>query len=354
MNFKILTVLGARPQFVKAAVVSKALLDVGINEVIVHSGQHYDDNMSDIFWREMGIPEVSFHLNAGPGAHGEQTAQIMAALERIMLEEASDVDAVMVYGDTNTTLAAAIVAAKLHKPVIHVEAGLRSFNRRMPEEINRIVTDHVSSLFFCSSQTGVKQLETEGITQHVYDVGDVMYDAFLNFSKLAEKTLKADIFPEQFILATVHRPSNTDDPGRLRKICEVFRAQTHQVVWPVHPRNKKMLKDMELPKNVICIEPLGYTQMLLALRHCAYVITDSGGLQKEAYWAKKQCFTLRDDTEWVETLEGGWNNLLKLEEDDLLSIFTSKPNTDWKPLYGDGKASVRIADIIKNCSEHFI
>lgn len=345
----IITLIGARPQFVKAAVVSQALKALHIPEVIVHSGQHYDEKMSRIFWDELGIPEPLHNLNIGSGSHTFQTAQIMLGMEGIFEEYKGKIKALMVYGDTNTTLAGALVASKMDIPIVHVESGLRSFNRKMPEEINRIVTDHLSSVLFCPSESSVQRLYDEGIRENVFNVGDVMYDCFEKFSKIALDRADIGRYFEQAIstsLITLHRPVNTDNYSTVQQILDELKKLPENFVWPVHPRNKSNLARLEIPSNVKLTEPLSYFEMLNMLMHCKKVITDSGGLQKEAYWAKKQCLTMREETEWVETLEGGWNILTSV--DRMVSDFDKKPMSEWKPLYGDGRAADKIAGILKN------
>jgi UDP-GlcNAc3NAcA epimerase len=345
----ILTVVGARPQFVKAAVVSKAFHDSGIEEQIVHTGQHYDLKMSEIFWEELNIPSPFLNLNIGSGSHGHQTGKMMIDLESAVLSLETRPSHILVYGDTNSTLAAALVGSKLHIPIIHVEAGLRSYNREMPEEINRVLTDHISELLFCSSEEGVRNLKQEGIGKGVHVVGDVMFDAIRTFSAFAKDKNSSfmDAFRDQyFSLCTIHRPANTDNSEHLTSILSAFAEIEEPILWPVHPRVKSRLKDLDIPENVIISEPLSYFEMLLALKNCSRVFTDSGGLQKEAYWMKKPCITLRDETEWVETLEGGWNQLVGHDRTAILQASRKKPKTDWKPIYGDGKASKRIAEII--------
>ena len=349
MSLKIVTIIGARPQFIKAAAVSKAFIEAGIEEIIVHSGQHYDANMSDVFWDELGIPKTKHHLNVGSASHANQTAQIMIKFEEVLLNQEKGADAVMVYGDTNTTLAVALVASKLQIPIIHVEAGLRSFNRAMPEEINRILTDCISELLFCSSEVSIRQLEKEGVEGKAVNTGDVMYDAFQMFSQAA-KGLQLTKFnaQEPFSLFTLHRQSNTVDVSTVNGIISQLSAVPNKVIWPIHPRILKWKEQMNLPDNVEIVEPLSYMEMLKALDLCETVFTDSGGLQKEAYWAKKQCFTFRNDTEWVETLEGGWNTLIKEGSNDFAQALSQKPSTPWKPIYGTGKASAAIAETIKS------
>ncbi len=347
MSF-ILTIVGARPQFVKAAVVSHALHSRGINEQIIHTGQHYDYEMSTVFWEELGIPAPASNLEVGSGTHGTQTGFMLTKLEQYILDLKKKPAALLVYGDTNSTLAGALVASKLHIPIVHIEAGLRSFNREMPEEINRVVTDHISSFLFCSSQPSVEQLAKEGITENVFNVGDVMYDALLRFSEIAESKISLNsIIPfleEQYYLATVHRPVNTDSDTNLDAILEAFAGLDKPVVWPVHPRNKKKLTDKKIPVNLHLIEPASYHQMMILLKNSYKVITDSGGLQKEAYWMKKQCITIREQTEWTETLEGEWNILTGADASHIIYASQQTPSTKWTPLYGDGKASQKIAE----------
>ncbi len=347
----ILTIVGARPQFVKAAVVSEALSDLNIPEKIIHTGQHYDHEMSTIFWEELNIPVPALNLGIGSGSHGEQTGIMLQKLESYILQEPELPTALMVYGDTNSTLAGALVASKLHIPVIHVEAGLRSFNKAMPEEINRIMTDHISDILFCSSDQGVKQLKREGISKGVFNVGDVMYDALLTFSEIAkQKVSLSDITSlkkDQFILTTIHRPSNTDNEDHLKNIMEAFSKIEQQILWPVHPRNKNKIEQLDLPANLVLSEPVSYFEMMVLLNNCQKVITDSGGLQKEAYWMKKQCITVRNETEWIETLDGKWNTLTGPYAERIVRAVNSNPETNWVPLYGQGFSSSDIANIIK-------
>jgi UDP-GlcNAc3NAcA epimerase len=349
----ILTIIGARPQFVKAAVLSKALQEVGIPEKIVHTGQHYDYKMSEIFFEELNIPKVAFNLNVGSSSHGVQTGEMMIAIEKIVLDNYNQLKAILVYGDTNSTAAGALVAAKLHIPVIHVEAGLRSFDKTMPEEINRIVTDHISTILFCSSTEGVNQLAKEGIANNVYNVGDIMYDAVKAFSARSkapqDATLQELILTGNFVLVTLHRPSNTDDTTKMQLILDAMAAQQDQhFIWPVHPRNKATLSALYIPANLLLIEPFSYFEMLHALQHCQVVITDSGGLQKEAYWMQKPCITLRNTTEWIETLHHNWNQLCNLDTTTIADCLNRIPTMDtWVPLYGNGNTSTEIAAIIK-------
>lgn len=345
----VVSVIGARPQFVKAAIVSKALRNVGIEERVVHSGQHYDYAMSGRFLEDLAIT-IDANLKVGSGSHANQTAQIMTGFEDYLLALRSPADAVIVYGDTNSTSAAALVAAKLHIPLVHVEAGLRSYNRKMPEEVNRVVTDHLSEVLFCSSEEGRSNLRKEGITQGVFVTGDVMFDAFQHFS--AQVTLGATVkrilgaAQGKFILMTMHRPSNTDDPDFLPKLKKVLKGVGMPVIWPVHPRFRAAVDAAKFPKYVHCIDPVGYFEMMDLLNGCNHVLTDSGGLQKEAYWARRPCTTLREETEWVETLSGRWNVLANLE-DDLPDLLRRQPETPWEPLYGDGTASSEIGGLLR-------
>ena len=343
----ILTIVGARPQFVKAAVVSKALADAGIQEQIIHTGQHYDHEMSTVFWEELNLPVPEINLEVGSGPHGQQTGIMLQKIEDYILNLKTKPDALIVYGDTNSTLAGALVAAKLHIPVVHVEAGLRSFNREMPEEINRIMTDHVSRVLFCSSDESVQQLKKEGVTDNVYSIGDVMQDAIVSFSDIASKKFSlGDIIPfaeNEFYLATIHRPANTDSEENLRSILQALSSLDKPVVWPVHPRNKKKLYGLGETKNLHLLEPVSYFKMLILLKNSAKVITDSGGLQKEAYWLKKQCITIREETEWIETLHGDWNQITGASFKKITTAVNSEPTSEWKPLYGNGNAAKEIA-----------
>lgn len=342
----ILSVVGARPQFIKAAVVSRAFSAIGVKECLVHTGQHYDEAMSGRILTELGINNLSANLKCGSGSQAVQTAEIMVRFEKLILETGG-ITAVLVYGDTNSSIAAALVASKLHIPVIHVEAGLRSFNRRMPEEINRVVVDHLSELLFCSSGEGVQQLASEGICQSVEDVGDVMLDAFQTYLPAARRQFDSTCFESPFAVVTIHRPSNTDEPERLQAIIDQLKRCDLRFYWPVHPRIKDRLAGMELPDNIVVTEPFSYLKMLSALAHCECVITDSGGLQKETYWAKKRCITARAETEWVETLDGNWNQLWDASVTALSDLIFTQPLTPWVPLYGTGIASNIIAQRVK-------
>ena len=346
---KIITLIGARPQFVKAAVVSKTFIDAGIEELIIHSGQHYDEKMSEVFWKELKIPKPFKNLNIGSANHGEQTGNIMIQLEKLIANE-SNIDAILVYGDTNTTLAGALVGSKLHIPIIHIESGLRSYNRTMPEEVNRVLTDAISTILFCPSQIAIDNLAKEGITKNVFNVGDVMWDAIKSFTPIAEKTVNLNniIKHQNFILLTLHRPSNTDNIENLNNIVSQLSKTKSDIYWPVHPRNIKHLSSLNLPTNLHLIEPLSYFEMLIALGNCEQVITDSGGLQKEAYWNKKPCITIRPQTEWIETLENGWNILASSSNNDIVNAIENRQLGNWKPLYGKGNSAKEICKIISH------
>jgi UDP-GlcNAc3NAcA epimerase len=314
---KILTVVGARPQFIKLAPLSKILRENGINEIIVHTGQHYDENMNDLFFKELEIPEPDYNLGIGSGNHGEQTGRMLIEIEKIILKEKPEL--VIVYGDTNSTLAGALAASKLHIKLAHVEAGLRSFNKRMPEEINRVLTDHVSDILFCPTQTAVENLKKERITNGVYLVGDVMFDALLHFSKISDMKSnileRLNIKPKEYYLVTIHRAENTDNYERLKNILIAFSKMDEIVVFPIHPRTRKMinyygLSDLLENNNVKVIDPVGYLDMLKLEKNAKAILTDSGGVQKEAFWLKVPCITLRDETEWIETVNLGWNRLV--------------------------------------------
>lgn len=349
---KVVTLVGARPQFIKASMVSRAFAAQGVEEVIVHSGQHYDHKVSQIFFEELEIPAPYANLQVGSGTHAIQTGQIMERFEGLLME-LGHIDAVLVYGDTNTTLAGAIVASKLHIPIAHVEAGLRSFNRQMPEEVNRVMTDHVSAYLFCPTDTSVENLQKEGITKGVHLIGDVMYDATAHFSTLAESKLSpgevASIADKPYYLATVHRASNTDNPDSLREIFAGFGKLSAPVVLPLHPRTKSKLSNISIPANVKIQEPAGYLQMLTLIKHAEAVLTDSGGLQKEAFWLKKPCITLRRETEWVETLIGGWNQLVMADRDAIKQAVEKRPAAYPQKIFGlppEGTASNLIAEIL--------
>lgn len=346
----ILTVVGARPQFIKAAPLSAALR-ARAREVLVHTGQHFDPGMSDVFFSELGLPRPDHHLGIPGGPHGRQTGAMLAAIEEVLETERPDI--VLVYGDTNSTLAGALAAAKLHIPIAHVEAGLRSFNRAMPEEVNRVLTDHVSTWLLAPSEASRVQLEREGITRGVHVVGDIMYDAILRHRERAAASpfpAALGLEPGGYYLCTIHRAENTDDPARLRRLFTGLARLDRPVVLPLHPRTRGRLAEfgIETGDGVRTIDPVGYLDMLRLQQASACVLTDSGGVQKEAYYLEVPCVTLRDETEWTETVETGWNRLAGTDPDaiaaavrDLAGYRGARP-----PLYGRGDSARRIADVL--------
>ena len=349
-TLKILTIVGARPQFVKAAVVSRPLRERH-HEVLLHTGQHYDAAMSDRFFREFDIPAPDYELAVGSGSHGVQTAQMLIGIEQAIERERPD--RVLVYGDTNSTLAGALSAAKLHVPVAHVEAGLRSYNRLMPEEVNRVIADQLSDLLFCPSEQAVRNLANEGITRGVHVAGDVMADALLRFGgsddmRAQENWLKQiGAVRGQYFLATVHRAQNTDDAGLLAGIVRALGALSAPVILPAHPRLREALKrhGIVAGHNVQLIDPVGYFEMIALERHARAILTDSGGVQKEAYWLAVPCVTMRDETEWVETVEAGWNVLTGADETKIVeAVRRLNPPAARPPLYGEGGAAQAIVD----------
>ena len=349
---KILTVVGARPQFVKAAAVSRILRETH-TEVLVHTGQHYDERLSEVFFRELGIPEPDYNLEVGSAGHSAQTGEMLIRMEPTFKKEKPDW--VLVYGDTNSTLAGALAASKLHIPVAHIEAGLRSFNREMPEEINRVLTDHISQLLFCPAQKAVENLQLEGVTSGVHVVGDVMYDAVLRYSDAAAGNspilASLDLKPHHYLLATVHRASNVDDTGRLLDILETFSMLGEIVVFPVHPRTLKAIRALGFSagENLKLVEPVGYLDMLWLEKNARMILTDSGGVQKEAYWFGIPCITLREETEWVETVQAGWNVVAGVGRERIMnavrnfSVPASRPN-----LFGDGDAAQKIVHLLED------
>jgi len=323
---KIISVVGARPQFIKLSALSQELRRKH-KEIVLHTGQHYDYELSRVFFSELSIPRPHYNLGIGSAEHGEQTGRMLKGIEEVLLFERPDL--VIVYGDTNSTLAGALAAVKQNIPVAHVEAGLRSFVRTMPEEINRVLTDHVSSLLFCPTPTSVKNLKKEGITQGVYLVGDVMYDSLKENLSVAEKKSKImrklNLNPKDFYLVTVHRAENTDKKDNLKKLCRILVSLDRKTVFPVHPRTKNKLSEFKLLarllslKHLLPIDPVSYLDMLVLEKNAGYILTDSGGVQKEAFFLETPCLTLREETEWVETLKGNYNGVVGLSLEKILA-----------------------------------
>ncbi len=353
---KILTIVGARPQFIKAAALSRAFNKFGISEVLVHTGQHFDDNMAEVFFREMEIPKPKYNLGINSLSHGAMTGRMLEETEKVILDEKPD--AVVVFGDTNSTLAGALAASKLHVPVAHVEAGLRSFNMKMPEEINRILTDRISDYLFCPTETAVKNLKDEGFDHFPAKVmlaGDVMYDVALYYSRFsAERAVFVNSIKQNekpLILATLHRQENTDDAVRLNSILSALNDLSHNydIFLPLHPRTKKIIETRNIKLNFKPIQPVGYYDMIELLKRCQFVITDSGGLQKESFFFKKHCLIIRDETEWTELVDLGYNFIVGASEQKIkeTAVYIEKQKTvfDIKP-YGDGDAAEKIANYL--------
>lgn len=349
LHMKIVSIIGARPQFIKAAVISKEIKNRdGIKDVIVHTGQHYDENMSKIFFDELEIPHPNYNLEVGSGLHGAQTADMLVKTEQILLQEKPDW--VLVYGDTNSTIAGALAATKLHIKIAHVEAGLRSFNKLMPEEINRITTDRISDLLLAPSQNAMQLLEKENLSMNSIFTGDVMFDSILFYQKMAEEKYSIDSITSEtdYHLATVHRAENTDDKERLQNIFSAFSEMDKPVVLPLHPRTKSKLDGIKFNNNVKIIDPVSYLEMILLLKNSSKVLTDSGGLQKEAYFMKKPCITMRDETEWIETLNGNWNFIVGANAQLILDKISVDQFDDQKDYYGNGNAGKKIIDALVN------
>lgn len=350
---KIATIVGVRPQFVKASVVSRELRKEH-DEVLIHTGQHYDHKMNEVFFEELNIPVPDHFLEIGSGSHGYQTGEMLKKIEEVLIKEQPDL--VLTYGDTNSTLAGALAASKLHIMTAHIESGLRSFDRTMPEEINRIVTDHCSDILFCPTENAVNNLKNEGIVDNVFLTGDVMADSVIYNKDIAEKqsTILNDLYLESknYLLATVHRASNTDNPSNLKNIVDAFSELDDLVVFPVHPRTKKLLKKYnlydKLSSSVKLIEPVGFLDFIKLMNNAKMILTDSGGIQKEAYILKIPCITLRENTEWVETVEDGWNVLVGADKGMIVKMvdgFTPSLSM-YKDRFGIGDASERIISII--------
>lgn len=350
---KIVTIVGARPQFIKMAPVSRELRQE-FDEIVINTGQHYDYKMSGVFFEELNIPKPDYDLEVGSSSHGKQTGAMLEGIENILIKEKPD--AVLVYGDTNSTLAGAVAASKLHFPVLHIEAGLRSFNKKMPEEINRILTDHVSTLLFAPTTTAVNNLENEGIVTGVYNVGDVMFDAVLNGLDIVEKQLSLEYFGVEekgYYLATIHRAENTDNKKIVEAIFQELSKLNKQVLLPLHPRTRNKIKDFNLEhllevENIKLIEPVTYLEMLLLEKNAAKIVTDSGGVQKEAYFMGIPCYTLRTETEWVETVQVGWNHLINPESESIASIINSDFVSSERPnIFGIGTSAKTIKELLQ-------
>jgi UDP-GlcNAc3NAcA epimerase len=358
---KILSVVGARPQFIKAAAITRCIGQVNkeagqkkICEVLVHTGQHYDENMSKVFFEELDIREPDHNLGVGSASHGAQTGRILEKIEEVLEQERPDV--VLIYGDTNSTLGGALAAVKLHIPVAHVEAGLRSYNRRMPEEINRVVADHVSDILFCPTEAAVENLRREGISKGVHKVGDVMYDVALYYAEKAAshagKLASLGLAPKRYALVTIHRAENTDDTSRLLSIFQSLNRIAEsglECVVPLHPRTRQSIAtlDLGLHVGVRLLTPVSYLDMIVLERNAKVIVTDSGGVQKEAYFYKVPCVTLRDETEWTETVESGWNVLVGADTDKVVeAVLHGREPSCWFHRYGDGGAAGRMLDVL--------
>jgi len=360
-NMKILTIIGTRPQFIKGASFSRYLKSLSdIKEIILHTGQHYDNNMSDDFFSELNIPKPDHNLMVGYDTPARQTAKMMVGIEEVVFEEKPDF--ILIYGDTNSTIAGALVGAKLHIPVVHIEAGLRSYDREMPEEINRIVSDTISTILFCPTQTAVNNLKNEGIAKGVHDVGDIMFETYLYYKNQALKNStilnKLNLKSKEFILCTIHRASNTDNSKNLKNIFMGLTDSKKTIILPLHPRTKKKINQEDeslkdyIGHNIRIIDPVGYFDMICLETYAKKIITDSGGIQKEAYFNKAPCLTLRENTEWVETIEEGVNKLVGVNPEKIsegIHNFSPSDRDYSKNLYGDGRTSEKIIKILKKC-----
>lgn len=357
---KIISIVGARPQFIKAGIISKKLREKKIDEILVHTGQHYDFNMSEVFFKELNLPKPDHYLGIGSGSHGEQTGKMLIKIEKVLLKEKPDI--VLVYGDTNSTLAGALTSVKLHIPVAHVEAGLRSFNKTMPEEINRVLTDHMSDLLFAPTYIAVENLKKEGILKGIYLVGDVMYDVALEcIRQINEQEVldKYNLKPKKFILTTIHRAENTNIKNNLLNIIEALKniaKKGIQIIFPIHPRTKRFIEKYNIDlkiKNLLAVEPISYFDMLALEKNAKVIITDSGGVQKEGYFFGTPCVIPRNETEWTELIDIGFNTLTGAKKEKIIIETLEKYHSDNKlrriELYGDGKASEKIVEIL---SEH--
>lgn len=356
-NLKVITIVGTRPEFIQIGPLSKALHEKGYVGILVNTGQHYDDNMSQIFFEELSLPKPDVNLAVGSGSHAQQTGQMMIEIEKVLQAESPDF--VIVYGDTNSTVAGAMVAAKMHIPIVHVESGLRSFDRQMPEEINRVITDHISSILFAPTDKAIQNLRSEGVITGVHNVGDVRVDVLHDLQEKALKRLTGTFEylnipnPESFVLATIHRAENTDNITRLRNIIEIINTLEFPVVLPVHPRLRKMMEHhrLKFTDNVYAIEPVGFLDMVTLLAASKFVVTDSGGLQKEAYMLKCPTITLRDNTEWVETVHAGWNQLCASDMDAFniaLKHVLEEPPVAHPNFYGEYGVGLRMVNVLED------
>jgi len=351
---KFLSVIGARPQFIKVKPIIEEVRKHKIHHILLHTGQHYDYEMTKIIFEELEIPEPDYNLNVGSHSHGKQTGIMLERIEKVLMKEKPNV--VIVYGDTNSTLAGAVASVKLEIQVTHIEAGLRSFNKKMPEEINRILTDRISDFLFCPSEVAVNNLKKEGIERGVFFVGDIMYDIFLRYKERLEeeKVLERfDLNSGEYLLLTIHRKENTDNPENLKKILESVGESKELTIFPVHPRTKKIIseKGIKIPENIKIIKPVGYLEMLTLEKNSKKILTDSGGVQKEAYWFGIPCITLRKETEWIETIKENMNILTGSDKRKILnSIKSFSPESKTKNIYGDGNTAEKIIEIlIKKC-----
>lgn len=358
---KVITIIGTRPQFIKSAVLTRKIKtkkwSYRFEEIIIHTGQHYDNNMSEIFFKEMEIPKPDYNLEIGSGNHGEMTGKMLIGIEKLLIQIKPDI--VLVYGDTNSTLAGALAASKLNIPVAHIEAGLRSYWKKMPEEQNRILTDQISDFLFCPTESAIINLKKEGIDKGLLLVGDIMYDAYIYYSdkiKMEKKTRFKKILinnninldeKNNFYLLTIHRAENADNPERLKNIVESLNTFNQSAIYPIHPRTRKKLNEFGLKflSHINLINPVGYFDMLTLQTFCKFVVTDSGGMQKEAYFAYKPCITLRDQTEWIETVESGWNKIVGANIENILFALNQLKDTPFhNNIFGDGNSSDRILE----------
>ena len=350
---KVISVVGARPQFIKLAILSKTLREERHNEIIIHTGQHYDENMSKYFFDEMRIAKPDYNLNIGSGSHGKQTAEMLIGLEEIFVQQKPEI--IIAFGDTNTTLATALAATKLKIPVAHVEAGLRSHNRQMPEEINRILTDHISDFLFAPTSNALKNLKLENLHRQSFMTGDIMYDSLLYYSKIAKQksTVLNDLSLKQkdYILLTLHRPYNVDNIHKLQNIFSALKQTKKFIVLPLHPRTRKMIESTNtiISENIFIIKPLGYLDFIVLQKNSEKIITDSGGVQKEAYMNGIPCITVRPETEWVETVIAGWNVLVGDKMDQLIeNCLSFNPYHNRPQYFGDGKSAKKIISILES------